>query len=95
MAAQVLTFPARPDDSEVLGVLGLGAAVLTELLVDERGEEDRFLVENVVARAVGWVATEDVSVDDGLLIVEHLVRSLLEPPAATPRREPHLRLVTP
>jgi hypothetical protein len=99
MAARVLKLPARPapalSDDEVLGALGLGAAVLTELLVDEWGEQDRPLVEILVAKTASWVAAEDVPVDEGLLVVESVVRSLLEPLPPAPPPVRHLHLVPP
>lgn len=102
MAARVLTLPAHPvpvppvrPDREVLGILGLGAAVLAERLVEELGEPSRPLVEDLVQKTTRWVAAEPVSVDDGLLVVESVVRSLLEPPASVDRHRRHLHLVPP
>jgi hypothetical protein len=68
-----------------------GTEALIDELVAEQGEDARERVQFLVHKATSWVNEQELTLDDGLRVVEGIVRRLLEVQPTTPR--PQLRVV--
>jgi len=62
-----------------------GTEALIDELVAEQGEDARERVQFLVHKATSWVDEQELTLDDGLRVVEGIVRRLLEvQPTTTP-----------
>ena len=96
--ARVIPFPVRPAPEPEVSLRDFEQA-LVDLVEDDVPTADHHEVATLVDRAIAWIDDEDVPVDEALLLVEGLVRHVLDGTLLTSEHrldddmEPPLRLV--